>query len=133
MLPVDEIPAPRVPPVGAVPPVCAVWVELVEDMVVAPVQQGAVYVVHPTGRRAEMIDRARRIGVRLRRTRRHGLHARPYQRVLILHVWLRLQELPAARTTIRYHDAPTSTTQTRNRRSDRDLHDLHSRLGTFPI
>ena len=103
MLPVNEVSAPRVSPVGAVPPVCAIRVELVEDMVVAPVQQWAVHVVHPTGRRAEMIYRARRICVRLRRPCHHRLHARPYQRVLILHVWLRLQEMPAARTTIRYH------------------------------
>ena len=50
---------------GQVAPLVAVGVELVEKMVVTVVINRPVRVVHPLGRRVEMIDGARGIGLGL--------------------------------------------------------------------
>ena len=102
MLPVDEVGAARVGPVSAIPRVRVERVELVEDVVVALVQEGAVYVVHPTRRRAEVIDRSRRIGGSLVGAGHHGLHAGLNFGVLVVHASYRFP-VSWNRVQIRYH------------------------------
>ena len=62
MLPVDKVAAPRVSPMH-MPPIITVGVMLIKEMKPSVVKDRPVWVVHPQGRRKEMVARSSRIGV----------------------------------------------------------------------
>ena len=59
MFPMDQVAAARVAPVH-VSPVVAVRIVLIEQVVITAVKNGAVGIVHPVGRRQEMVARSAR-------------------------------------------------------------------------
>ena len=102
VLPVDEVCAACVAPMGTISGVRVERIELVEDVVVAPMQEGAVHVVHPSRRRAEVVDGPRGIGGSLRGASQHSDHARLYRGVLVLHPSFRFLA-SWTRAQIHYH------------------------------
>ena len=87
VLPVHQVAAARVPPVH-VAPRGSVRVELVEEVVPALIEDGAVGIVVPVGRRMEMVDRTVGVGLGLPDGRGHRLHRLPHSG-LSLRAWER--------------------------------------------